>query len=85
MVPQGFDLPETPDFQAQNLLVLSNGSWHGILACEKVEQSPQSMIQFQKKQNGDIAGTGHLENEEEIFLLDSLSLLRREGFLVMPS
>ncbi len=85
MVPQGLDLPETPDPQAQNLLILSNGSWHGIIACGKVEQCPQSMVQFRKNQNGDIAGTGYLENEEEILLLDSLSILRREGYLIMPS
>jgi hypothetical protein len=42
-----------------------------------------SMVQFQKNQNGDIAGTGYLENEEEIILLDSLSVLKREGFLVI--
>jgi hypothetical protein len=83
MVPRGLDLPETPDPQAQNLLVLSNGSWHGIIACSKVEPCPMSMVQFQKNQNGDIAGTGYLENEEEIILLDSLSVLKREGFLVI--
>jgi hypothetical protein len=84
MVPQGIDLPDTPDTNARNLLVLSNGSWHGIILCGQVEPLPQSMIQFHKKQNGDIAGTGYLENDKEILLLDSLSILRREGFLVTP-
>lgn len=84
MVPQGMDLPETPDPRAQNILVLSNGSWHGIIVCEKIKPHPQNMIKFEKKQNGDIAGKGYLENEEEILLLDSLSILRREGFLVIP-
>lgn len=84
LAPQGFDLPETPDKSNTDLLIISNGNWHGAIACKVLKQQSQEMIKFYKKKNGDIAGTGYLEGDEEVLLLDSLPLLRREGFLVTP-
>lgn len=83
MVPQGLGLPETPDDNADSLLIISNGNWHGTIACSKIEQAPSLMIKFEKQLNGDIAGTGFLEDDSRIQLLDSMAILRREGFLLM--
>jgi len=83
--PQGGDFPEYPDEKADTLIVISNGNWHGIIACSELDPTPQSMVKFKKRTNGDIAGTGFLENGDSITLLDSLVLLRREGFLLVSN
>ena len=83
MIPQGMDLAETPDDNAQKLLFISNGNWHGAIACSEPETHTGVMVKYQKQFNGDISGVAHLEDESQVMIMDSLSILRREGFLLM--
>lgn len=83
MVPAGLNLPEAPDDKATKLVFISNGDWHGVIACSSIEEKPVTMVKFEKAKNGDIAGYGYLEDDKQVILLDTLSILRREGFLFM--
>jgi len=84
MTPLGLDLPDGPDAEGRHLLVVSSGNWHGIFVCSALQQAPGVMVRFQKMKNGDIAGKGFLEKGGDVLLLDTLSILRREGFLFLP-
>ncbi len=83
IIPQGLDFPEAPPSEFKTLMVISNGNWHGILACDDIRNSDQAMTQFAKQHNGDLAGVAYLEDGDRIPLLDPLSMLRREGLLLM--
>ena len=54
-----------------------------MLLCQEVAKAPKTMVKFKSSKNGDVAGIGYTEDGEELVLLDLMSLLRREGFLVM--
>lgn len=83
ITPRGFEFPEVPDQQASTLVIISNGNWHGVLACSEVQDEIPLMVEFEKQKNGDIAGFGYLEDGRQVMLLDSQAILRREGFLLM--
>lgn len=83
MMPQGIGVPETPDTQAHTLVCVTNGQWNGALLCSSVRDVTTTMIKFQAARNGDILGNGFCEEGRKFFLLDIVSLLRREGFLTM--
>jgi hypothetical protein len=80
---QSFGFPELPDEQANKLLVLSHGQWHGVLFCTDVNNEPCTMVNFRKAANGDIAGVGYLEDGKELPLANLADFLRREGFLAL--
>ncbi len=82
MAPQGLAFSDVQDDEATSLVVISKGSWHGVLACSDVQTDPGVMVKFEQHKNGDIAGCGHLEDMNQVPLLDSLSILKREGFLL---
>ncbi|MDD5758323.1 MAG: hypothetical protein PHI06_04500 [Desulfobulbaceae bacterium] len=83
ILPQGHELPEIPHGEFSTLLIISNGNWHGALACDEIQKTEHIMHQFIKQQNGDLAGTACLEDGSQLPLLDPLSMLRREGILLM--
>lgn len=83
MIPQGDELPPTPPTEFGTLVIISNGNWHGALACNDIEDSDQIMVKFAKQHNGDLAGIAYLEAGGQVTLLDPLSMLRREGILLM--
>lgn len=83
IIPQGHEFPDVPPTDFRTLLVISNGNWHGALACDDIQKSGQIMHQFIKQQNGDLAGIACLEDGSQLPLLDPLSMLRREGILLM--
>lgn len=83
MVPGGIGLLSIPDENATNLIVLSHGQWHGVIFCSNIANEVRTMVKFKKAKNGDIAGIGFVENDREIPLLNSVSLVTREGFLAM--
>ena len=83
MEPHGIDQPDIFDEKADSLLIISNGNWHGALACSAVQEEAAMMVKFEKRKNGDFAGNAYLEDGRRVKLLDSLSILRREGFLLM--
>lgn len=83
IIPQGHDFPDSPPATFKTLLVISNGNWHGALACDDIQSSNRIMIKFGKQRNGDLAGTAFLEDGSQLPLLDPLPMLRREGILLM--
>lgn len=83
IIPQGHAFPEVPPTEFNTLLIISNGNWHGALACDEIGKTDHIMHQFIKQQNGDLAGTACLEDGSQLPLLDPLSMLRREGILLM--
>lgn len=83
MVPQGNDLPETPSPSSSSLVIISSGNRHGAILCESIEEHEQTMIQFAKQQNGDIAGTAYMEDGDTFPLLDPFAMLQREGILLI--
>jgi len=83
MIPQGFYFVEVPDLQATTMVVISAGNWHGVLACTEVHDETCMMQKFENQKNGDIAGLAHLEDDQQVMLLDSQGILAREGFLLM--
>ncbi len=82
MVPRGLGLTATPDDKATTVLVVSNGEWNGVILCSEVSKETFTMVKFQKAKNGDIAGTGYLEDNSTMSLLNAVSVLRREGFMI---
>lgn len=83
MMPQGLGVPEIPDNQALTLVCVTNGKWNGALLCASASEVTTTMVKFQAARNGDILGNGFCEEGRKFFLLDTVSLLRREGFLTM--
>lgn len=83
IIPQGNDFPDSPPLQFSTLAVISNGNWHGALACDDIQPSDRTMHKFAKRQNGDLAGTAYLEDGSQFPLLDPLPMLRREGILLL--
>lgn len=83
MTLHGNDLPNVPDENASVMIVVSNGNWNGVILCSQVITEPKGMVKFQKAKNGDIAGVGFSAEGERLPLLNIVSVLRREGFLVM--
>lgn len=84
MTPRSFDLPPIPDDEASALIVVGDGQWNGVILCAQIQNSVQTMTRFQKARNGDISGIGFLNDGIKIPLLNVISVLRREGFLVIP-
>lgn len=83
MIPQGNDLPEMPTPSSNTLVLLSSGNRHGAILCEAVQEYEQTMFQFAKQQNGDIAGTAYTEDGRTFPLLDPFTMLQREGILLI--
>jgi hypothetical protein len=83
MTAEGQEFHEVAPASFTTLMIVSNGNWHGALACDEIQAAEQSMIKFAKQPNGDLVGTAWLEDGGRIPLLDPLSMLRREGILLM--
>lgn len=83
IMPQGHEFPDPPPLTCKTLVIISNGNWHGALACDDIQSVDRVMNQFIKQQNGDLAGTAYLDDGSQLPLLDPLSMLRREGILLM--
>jgi len=83
MTAEGQEFHEGAPASCTTLVIVSNGNWHGALACDEIQVVEQSMIKFAKQPNGDLVGTAWLEDGGRIPLLDPLSMLRREGILLM--
>jgi len=83
MMPQGLGVPESPDNQSLTLVCVTNGQWNGALLCSSVGEETTTMVKFQVARNGDILGNGFCEEGRKFLVLDTVSLLRREGFLTM--
>jgi hypothetical protein len=83
MIPQGLGVSESLDNQALTLVCVTNGQWNGALLCSSVREVATTMVKFQAARNGDILGNGFCAEGRKFFLLDIVSLLRREGFLTM--
>ena len=81
MTPQGLGLPAIPDENARFLLIVSSGQWHGVLLCSEVQEELRLLNTFHKAKNGDIAGTGFMDDESSLPLLNPGLLVEREGFL----
>lgn len=82
VIPKGGGLPLLPDDQAQHLLVLSHGQWHGIIFGTLEDSLLLPLEHFQAAANGDIAGLG-TTGDASYPLLNPRSLLEREGFLTV--
>ena len=83
MVPSGLSLSDMPDVNATKLVVVTNGHWNGVFLCSAVGEHPVTMVKFKKAKNGDFVGIGYTEDDEELYVLNCVSVLRREGFLTM--
>ncbi len=81
MIPQGVGLPTIPDENAQFLLVISCGQWHGVIFASHVSEELRLLRTFTRGRNGDIAGNGIMDDESLLPLLNAAPLLEREGFL----
>lgn len=83
MVPHGFGLPDLPDKRADAAVLVHEGHWNGVILCTEVGGTAGEMSEFTPSGNGDEVGTGLLDNGEQVLLINVVSLLKREGFLVM--
>ena len=81
MTPQGLGLPAVPGDDVQFLLVVSCGQWHGVVLADLVAEELRLLRTFTKGKNGDIAGTGTMDDESLLPLLNPTTLVQREGFL----
>ena len=84
MVPRGIGLSDIPDEEATMLVVVSNGNWHGVILCRRLEQEATPLLALTRAKNGDIFGLARFEEDQELQLLNISQLLEREGFLFMP-
>lgn len=85
VIPKGVGLLNMPDEHADYLLVLTSGQRHGIIFCADLQGETRIMQRFQKGKNGDIAGLAFLDDEKTVPLLNTFSILEREGFLSLPA
>lgn len=84
LLPQGLGLAELPDEEADTLVVVSNGDWHGVILC-RLEQEAAPLLSLARAKNGDLVGPGRVGKiQEELYLLNIRQLLEREGFLFLP-
>ncbi|MDF1615397.1 hypothetical protein [Desulfurivibrio dismutans] len=84
IMPRGGGLPTLPAEDADHLLVLSHGQWHGVVPVRLGNRNQLILQRFQTAANGDIAGLGTTDDDASYPLLNPRSLLEREGFLTMP-
>ncbi len=84
MIPRGMGLTDIPDEEATMLVVVSNGHWHGVILCRRLEQEAAPLLSLARAKNGDIVGPARLGEDQELQLLNISQLLEREGFLFMP-
>lgn len=85
VTPKGIGLLSMPDEKADHLLVLTVNQRHGILLCSDISPDIGLLQGFQIGKNGDIAGLAFLDGEKTVPLLNTCSILEREGFLSLPS
>lgn len=81
MTPQGVGLPAIPDDEAQFLLVVSCGQWHGVVFVRGLTEELRLLRSFTRGRNGDIAGVGLMDDESLLPILNPLPMVEREGFL----
>lgn len=84
LIPRGMGLSDIPDEEATMLVVVSNGQWHGVIFCRRLEQEAVPVLSLSRAKNGDIVGPARIKEEQELQLLNISQLLEREGFLFMP-
>lgn len=82
VIPKGGGLPLLPDEQAEHLVVLSHGQWHGVIFGTVTCAEGRTISHWQAAANGDIGGQATLDDENTYPLLNPRSLLEREGFLI---
>ncbi|MFA7382700.1 MAG: PilZ domain-containing protein [Desulfurivibrionaceae bacterium] len=84
MIPRGIGLTDLPDEEANMLVVLSKGLWHGVILC-RFAQEAAPLLSLAWAKNGDLVGPVRLEKgQNELQLLNISQLLEREGFLFLP-
>jgi len=83
VTPKGGDLPELPEEEAADLMIISHGQWQGVLFGHLETTTPLTLQRFEAAANGDIAGLGTMEGDSVYHLLNHRALLEREGFLAV--
>ncbi len=83
IIPRGVILSARLDKEASILMIISHDNWHGVLACAEMSPKLSVMTRFAKQRNGDIAGIGYIDDEQQVMVLDALQILKREGFLLL--
>lgn len=84
ILPQGGGLPLLPAEDADHLLVISHGQWHGVLPVHLETGAVLTLQRFQAAANGDIAGLATMDDDSSYPLLNPRTFLQREGFLTVP-
>ena len=82
MIPKGGGLALLPDEKAQDMLIISQGQWHGAIIGTITSPDQRTIEGWQAAANGDISGLVTLDDQNSYPLLNPRSLLEREGFLV---
>ncbi|MBU0729439.1 MAG: hypothetical protein KKE17_02055 [Proteobacteria bacterium] len=82
MVPKGYSLPEKPDNAADGVIIVWNGENNGAILCSELPEKPMAMTKFKKESMADFAVVSFVENDQQIPLLNVVSLLKREGLKV---
>lgn len=85
VTPKGIGLLSMPDENADHLLVLTMNQRHGVVLCSDISPDIDLLQGFQAGKNGDIAGLAFLDREKTVPLLNTCSILEREGFLSLPA
>jgi len=83
MFSRAIGLPEVPDNQADFVILLHDQNWHGAVLCGAVEEEPLQVAFFKAERDGDLLGKCRSTSGEEVLILDTSAMLRREGFLLL--
>lgn len=83
LTPRGINLPDKPMENGQEMLVLCNHNWCGILLCTAAEPGQAAMIANRQCNDGDLWKMACTEDGRELPLLNCVALLQREGNMIL--
>ncbi len=83
LTPRGINIPDKPMETGQEMVVLCNDNWCGILFCSPADPGQAVMIATRQRNDGDLWKTAFLEDDREVPLLNCVELLQREGNMIL--
>ncbi len=82
IIPQGPELPDHPDVEANMAVAISKGNLAGVILCSAAGQKTETMFKFQMLKNGDTIGRGFTGQEKNLRVINIAPVLQRNGLAV---